>query len=688
MSATAEPLGTLDVALTRARRLLTRDLSLAAEQAEEILRVVPEQPMAELILGIARRERGDLAGALALLEPLAARLPSWAAAHYELGIALGAARRGEAAIAALERAVELAPALPDAWRALADHKSALGDDPGADAAYAQHIKHATRDPRLLEAGKALCENKMPVAEAILRPHLPRKPTDVAAIRMLAEVAARLSRYGDAEKLLTRCLELAPSFAPARMQLAFVLHRAGKPVEALAQIDRLLGTDARNPAYRNLKAGILTRLGDVDASTALYAGVLEEYAGHPKVWMSYGHSLKAAGRTAEAIAAYRRALQLAPSIGEAWFSLANLKTFRFDAADLGAMQQQLARSDLKLEDQFHLHFALGKAQEDEQRFEQAFEHFEKGNALRRSVIHWDARENTAHVKRSKAVFTTELFAERAGSGCFAPDPIFIVGLPRAGSTLLEQILASHPLVEGTQELPDIMQLSRELGGKKSRAGTSKYPDVLEDLEPERLRALGERYLAATRLQRRTSAPFFIDKMPNNWAHVGFIQLILPNAKIIDARRHPLACCLSGFKQHFARGQHFSYGLEDIGRYYRDYVELMAHFDRVLPGRVHRVIYERMVDDLEAEVHRLLDYCGLEFDGRCLRFHENERAVRTASSEQVRRPIYREGKDHWRNYAEWLRPLERALGPVLTSYPATPHDGLSVRMRSRLNQWRSR
>jgi len=688
MSASAEPLGTLEVALEHARRLLRSDLASAAEQAAEILRVVPDQPMATLILGIARRECGEVKGALEVLEPLAGRAPSWAAAHYELGLALGANGQGEAAIAALERAVELAPALPDAWRALADHRSALGDSAGADAAYLQHIQHSTRDPRLLEAGAALCENKLPVAEALLRAHLKHKPTDVPAIRMFAEVAARLSRYGDAEKLLVRCLELAPSFAPARLQLAFVLHRAGKSEPALEQTEYLLRSDARNPAYRNLKAGILTRLGEVEQAAELYAGVLAQYASHPKVWMSYGHALKSAGRTPEAIVAYRRALTLAPQLGEVWFSLSNLKTFRFGDAEVAEMQRQLALPELGLEDRFHLQFALGKAQEDAQRFEASFAHYEQGNALRRSVILYDHRDTTAHVKRAKAVFTAEFFAECAGAGCPAPDPIFIVGLPRAGSTLLEQILASHPLVEGTQELSDIVSMSRELGGKRSRAGTSKYPDVLEDLEPDALRELGERYLAQTRIQRKTDAPFFIDKMPNNWAHVGFIQLILPNAKIIDARRHPLACGFSVYKQHFARGQHFSYDLADIGRYYRDYVELMAHFDRVLPGRVHRMIYERTVDDFEPEVRRLLDYCGLPFDARCLRFYENDRVVRTASSEQVRRPIYREGKDHWRSYAEFLRPLERALGPVLSAYPATPYDDWSVRLRSGFNSWRSK
>jgi hypothetical protein len=372
----------------------------------------------------------------------------------------------------------------------------------------------------------------------------------------------------------------------------------------------------------------------------------------------------------------------------WFSLANLKTFRFEAADVAAMQREASRTDLALDDQFHLQFALGKAQEDAQRCEAAFEHYEKGNALRRSVIDYDHRETTAQVKRAVALFTPELFAERAGAGCPAADPIFVVGLPRAGSTLLEQILASHPLVEGTQELPDVISMARELGGKKSRAGSSKYPEILEDQTPEQLRALGERYLAQTRVQRKTDRPFFVDKMPNNWLHVGFIHLILPNAKIVDARRHPLACGFSVFKQHFARGQHFAYDLADIGRFYRDYVQLMAHFDRVLPGRVHRMVYERTVDDFETEVRGLLAHCGLPFDARCLRFHENDRAVRTASSEQVRRPIYAEAKDQWRRFAEFLGPLERELGPVLSSYPATPYDDWSVRLRSRFNAWRGR
>ncbi|MGH8287300.1 MAG: sulfotransferase, partial [Steroidobacteraceae bacterium] len=528
---------------------------------------------------------------------------------------------------------------------------------------------------LMQAASALCDNRIAVAEALLREHLKAHPTDVAAIRMLAEVAARLGRYGDAENLLARCLELAPSFAAARHNYAFVLHRAGKPAEALTEIDNLLVGEPRNPGFRSLKAAILARVGDVSQSIELYAGLLAEYPGHAKAWMSYGHALKTAGDQQECIDAYQRTLELAPHLGEAWWSLANLKIFRFTLADLEEMRRQLARDDLTVEDRFHFHFAAGKALEDAGQYEASFEHYRQGNALRRETIHYDAEENAAHVRRSKALFTPEFFAARTGMGCQAPDPIFIVGLPRSGSTLLEQILASHPQVEGTQELPDIVAIARRLGGKKTRSDVSRYPEALASLSAGELLALGEQYLELTRIQRKTGAPLFIDKMPNNWAHVGMIHLILPNARIIDARRHPMACCFSGFKQHFARGQHFTYGLEEIARYYRDYVELMAHFDRVLPGRVHRVIYEQLVESFEPEVRRLLDYCGLPFDERCLRYYENERAVRTASSEQVRRPIFREAVDHWRHYEPWLGQLKDALGPVLTFYPNSPPWGVS-------------
>jgi tetratricopeptide (TPR) repeat protein len=570
----------------------------------------------------------------------------------------------------LRRAVQLKPDLTDAWRVLADHLTAIGDSAGADAAYARHIQASTRDPRLLEPAAALCENRIAVAEALLREHLKQHPTDVAAIRMLAEVAARLARYADAETLLARCLELAPGFMAARQNYAMVLHRQNKESEALVETERLLAAEARNPSYRNLKAAILSRIGEYDESIRIYADVLAEYPTQAKVWMSYGHALKTAGRSKDSIEAYRESIDLTPSLGESYWSLANLKTFQFPRAELDAMLAQVARSDISEEDRLHFHFAIGKALEDAGRFAESFDHYATGNRLRRTSVTYDAAETSAHVRRSKALFTREFFQRRAGWGSDAPDPIFIVGLPRAGSTLVEQILSSHAQVEGTQELPNIIAMARELGGRKSRREVSEYPEVLEPLSAAECRALGERYLEQTRIHRKTDAPFFIDKMPNNFMHIGLIQLILPNAKIIDARRHPMGCCFSGFKQQFARGQTFTYSLDEIGRYYCDYVELMAHFDAVLPGRIHRVIYETMVEDTEAEVRRLLDYCGLPFEEACLRFYENERAVRTASSEQVRRPIYREGVDQWRYYEPWLGPLAAALGRVLDVYPNVP------------------
>ncbi|MDR6842700.1 tetratricopeptide repeat-containing sulfotransferase family protein [Pseudoxanthomonas sacheonensis] len=670
MNAAAGPVATLETALAHASRLLATDPALAGEQATEIIKAVGDHPMALLVLGVSRRARGDIDGALGILQPLATAQPNSAMAQLELGIALGRARQGDEAVAALRRAVKLKPDLPQAWLALGDHLMAMDDAEGADAAYANHVRYSTRDPQLLAAANALHEQRIPEAEALLRAHLKRSPTDVVAIRMLAELAVRLGRNEDAEHLLARCLELAPGFHAARQNYALALHRANKPARALAEVETLLAVEPDNAGYRNLKAVVLCRIGDYEPALELYAAILEDYPRHARIWMSYGHALKTAGHQDRAIEAYRRSLQLNPGFGEVWWSLANLKTVRFSAEDLAIMRGQLDKPGMETEHRQHLEFAIGKALEDASEFEASFRHYQRGNDLRREVLQYRAGDTTKRVARIVRGYTREFFAQRAGSGSDAPDPIFIVGLPRAGSTLIEQILSSHSAVEGTMELPEITSITRELRGQGDAGQTMPYHDVVESLGADALRRLGERYLEHTRIQRKTEAPFFIDKMPNNFLHIGLIQLMLPKAKIVDARRHPLACCFSGYKQHFARGQSFTYSLEDIGRYYADYVELMAHFDDALPGRVHRVFYEDMVDDTETQVRRLLEYCGLPFEDGCLRFFENKRAVRTASSEQVRKPIYREGVDHWRNYDPWLGPLKQALGPVLDSYPAVP------------------
>jgi tetratricopeptide (TPR) repeat protein len=622
------------------------------------------------LLGVAWRRLGDVPRALEVLKPLVKGQPRWANAHYELGLALADAEP-DAALAALRRAVALRPSMPDAWRAIGDLFVVKGDSRQADAAYAEHIRASTQDPRLLVAGSALVEGRIAQAEALLRAHLKQYPTDVAALRMLAEVAARLGRNADAEALLERCLELAPSFHPARHQYALILHRRNRSAAALREIGYLEKLDPHNAMYRNLKAVILVKIGEYQESIELYAEVLKAHPDHPKIWLSYGHTLATAGREQDSIAAYRKSIELQRSLGEAYWSLANLKTFRFTDADEQAMRVQLARADLSEEDRFHFDFAMGKALEDDRRYADSFSHYRSANDLRRSRSNYDAADMSAFVRRSKELFSKDFFETRRGFGAPSLDPIFIVGMPRAGSTLIEQILASHSLVEGTMELPDLIMIVESLAGKSKPSETSLYPGVLAGLSAENCRKIGEDYIERTRIQRKTQKPLFIDKMPNNFAHIGLISLTLPSAKIIDARRHPMACCFSAFKQQFAEGHRYSYSLEDTGRYYRDYVELMDHFDRVLPGRVHRVFYENMVADTEAEVARLLAYCGLPFESACLRFYENDRPVRTASSQQVRQPIYQSGIEHWRHYEQWLDPLKKSLGDVFDTYPEVPH-----------------
>lgn len=662
----AETTGDLATALAHTASLLGPEPAMAEAQAREILCVVPDHPQAILLLASALRRQRQAGAAIALLEPLVRAHADWPAAHMEAGLSLGSLGQAGAAVTALRRALAIDPRLVPAWRGLADQLALLGDDQGAEAATASEIRASVTDPILIQAATALVENKLAIAERLLRGYLKRDPFAVPAIRMLAEVGGRLGRMADAEALLSRAVELAPGFVEARHNYAVVLHRQNKPVEAISQADILLDRDPENAGYRILKAAALVRIGDYEESIALYASVLARHPQQPKTWMSYGHVLKTVGRQDESVAAYREATRLSPNLGEAWWSLANLKTWRFTDADVALIRGQLDRKDLKADDRLHLEYALGKALEDAQAYEESFGHYRRGAEIRRRQVVYDPRTVTLHLERSKALLTPEFFAERSGVGDPAQDPIFVVGLPRAGSTLVEQILSSHSQVEGTMELPDIIAIARRLGGGSHRGEESLYPEALADLDADALAALGREYLDGTRVQRKLDRPRFIDKMPNNFSHIGLIHLTLPNAKIIDARRHPMGCCFSAFKQHFARGQGFTYDLAELGAYYADYVRLMAHYDEVLPGRIHRVIYEDMVADPEGQTRALLDYCGLPFEDACLKFHETERAVRTASSEQVRRPIFTEGLDQWRNYEPWLGELQAAVAPVLETW----------------------
>ncbi len=554
---------------------------------------------------------------------------------------------------------------PRGLRLLGAARRLTGDAPGAAEAERLAVGAAAFDRPLVEAAQALIDNDMPIAERLLKDRLRQDPFDFTAVRMLAEVAARIGRVNDSENLLRRALQLAPSFTEAKYNLAKMLHDQGRSPEALVLLDEIDADGTTAEPHRGLRAAVLGRVGRYDEAIASYRNLLERKPGESKVWMSLAHLLKTVGDQAGSIDAYRRSIAIQPTLGEVWWSLANLKTVRFTEEDAAAMRAALASPDLSDDDQLHLHFALGKFHEDRTEAEESWTHYAAGNSLRLAANPHRADREAALVDRSIKLMDRRFFERRKGQGDPSPDPIFIVGMPRAGSTLVEQILASHSLVEGTMELPDLHLIVRSLSNPEAKPA-DRYPASLAKLDANALRALGTDYLARTRIHRQEGKPYFIDKMPNNWQHVGLIRLILPNARIIDARRHPLDCGFSNFKQHFARGQNFAYALDDIGRYYRHYVRLMAHYDRVQPGTVHRVIHERLVDNPEDEVRALLAFCGLDYEEQCLRFHENKRAVRTASSEQVRQPLSRAAFDRWRMYEQWLGPLKRALGPALETW----------------------
>jgi tetratricopeptide (TPR) repeat protein len=649
----------IDVTLLKVAALLESDPAAAARAAQELVRAHPGNKAAVLLLGTAQRRCGDVRASSAAFAELAARHPDSAAIRLELARALSAQGDAQRAREALERAVQLEPDLAEAWRELSLLYAARGAWHECDAAYARYAGLAHPDDRWREAAAAIAQERLDYARTLLERGLARDASDVTALRLLAQIAVKREDFAEGERLLTECLRLAPGYSQARFDLAEMLHTQQKAQPMLPLLERLLALEPHNVGYRALQAAAYSLLGQSARALSILAELVVEFPENAIGWMYYGHALRGAGRTAEAVEAYRRSAQLQPTFGEAWFSLANLKTFRFTEEDIAAMRAQLESGDLTDEDRWHFEFSLGSALESAGNFAGSFAHYARGNALRRAAVAYDPERNSRLIERTRSLFTREFFAARAGAGAASSEPIFIVGLPRAGSTLLEQILASHSAVEGTRELPDIPAFARELGAWEAEP---VYPQSIARLGAAELTALGERYLRQTRPHRLLGRPRFIDKMGNNFLDIGLIHLILPNARIIDARRAPLACCFSNFKQHFQSGVWFSYGLEDLGRYYRDYVELMAHFDAVLPGRIHRVDYERLVADLEGEVRRLLDYCGLPFEAQCLRFHETQRVAQTASSEQVRQPLYTAGIDEWRNYDPWLGPLKAALGDL--------------------------
>lgn len=509
------------------------------------------------------------------------------------------------------------------------------------------------------------------AEIHFQAHLKKLPGDSDTACALSDLLLRLGRTPDAEQVLAGFLAHSPDTTAVRSRYATVLLTSNKMPELFAQLDELIRREPGNTSHRQKKADLHAWMGEYFKAIAEYERLLALEPAESAPWLAYAKTLRWAGRQAESVAAYRNTIARFPDLGEAWWSLASIKTFRFDAGEIEQQTAIAARPNLSVENAAQMHFALAKALDDIKDHEGSFAELRKGNDRVRVAADYDANLTGTYLASCKSLFTNEFFAERQDRGCTDSAPIFIVGMPRSGSTLVEQILASHTDVEGTSELRSLIALADRVTRAAQSSGKQiRYPGMLRALAPDRLKAMGEEYLQRTQPQRRLGKPRFLDKMPENFAHIGLIHLILPNARIIDVRRHPMACSLSCYQHYFSAGKNFAFGLNDLGRYYRDYVALMAHFDTVLPGRVYRVIYERLVEDPEGEIKRLLEHAGLAPDERCFRFYENERPVQTWSAEQVRMPLFKGGSEQWRKYENWLGPLKKALGPVLDLYPAVP------------------
>ncbi|MEJ2410352.1 MAG: sulfotransferase [Novosphingobium sp.] len=651
-----------DSVLDRAKQALReRSFSRAIELCEGLLARKPDSAEGLYIAAAAARYAGRFGEARRYVMRLREIAPEHGRGWQEAGHLARDTGAVNEAIHAYRRACEFNPALEASWR----HQAALLGQQGraaeAQAALAQAERLAALPPLLLAATNHMHEGRILKAEEMCRYFLQKNPHHIEGMRLLADIGRRLGVLEDAEFLLESAVTFEPDNIQLRLDYMHVLRQRQKFAAACEQARILYDKDPGNPMFQSHLAIESMQIGDYERALELFESVLVSLPGDAATLTSRGHALKTYGAQEQAIASYRAAIAARPEQGDAYYALANLKTFRFGDEEVAAMHRQLDRDDLRLMDRVHLNFALGKAHEDNREYADSFCFYDAGNTLKREQLRYSADQMSQELRGQAETCTAELFERRAGSGCEARDPIFILGLPRAGSTLLEQILASHSQIDGTLELPDILALAQRLKGRG--AGAGNYPAVLHDLPDDALRQLGESYIGSTRIHRQ-GAPFFIDKMPNNFRHIGLIHLILPNAKIIDARRAPMDCCFSGFKQLFADGQQFTYGLTEMGRYYSDYVDLMHHWDDVLPeGRILRVQHEDVLADLAGQVRRMLDYLELPFEEACLDFHKTERAVRTASSEQVRRPINTSGVAQWKPFEPWLDPLKDALGPLV-------------------------
>jgi tetratricopeptide (TPR) repeat protein len=649
------------------------DHNSAAAGANRLLEAHPANRDLLLTAAHSLRMAQQTDGALAMLERLAQHHPHFSQLFLERGLCHVARRDAPAATADLRIAVANNAALAQGWHML-DGLYRMAGDTASAAIAAKHAAHlASLPPPIVHAKILFGDGEVDPAETLIRRFLLDFGDHPEAMRLLAQIGHSRNVLDDAETLYVGVLAMVPDHHEARHEYVQVLIARHKFTQARMELEPLLKLDPANHAYRTQAATIQVGLGDFEGVIPAYREMLRESTGDTfaarmhradlNLWL--GHALKTEGQTDEAIEAYRAATADRPDFGDAWWSLANLKTYRFTPESIAVMRERLGDPATAEVDQIHIAFALGKALEDQGDYAGSWAAYEHGNTKHRASNGFIPEFFETNTREQRRVCTTAFFAERSGWGLDDPAPIFVLGLPRSGSTLIEQILASHSMVEGTQELPDIQRIVHELQGRELNFDKPLYPGVLPELDETAIRRFGEQYIADTMPHRILGRPHFIDKMPNNFRHIGLIHLILPGARIIDARRDAMSCCFSNFKQLFAQGQEFTYGIEDIARYYRTYVELMGHWDAVLPGRVLRVQHEDVVDDLESNVRRILDYCGLPFEATCIEFHKTKRSVRTPSSEQVRQPIFRDGLDQWKKYEPYLGPLRAILGPELAA-----------------------
>ena len=596
------------------------------------------------------------------IEHLLTIAPDMGRAYQELGHLNRDRGDEERAVVHYRQACELNPALIPGWNFLYQYFVKNNNKPAADHALEQLNKLKSLPGVLLYIDQILNEGRLGMAEAKCRAFLKENPTHTYAMSLLAEIANRLGYFDDAEFLLQKAVEFEPESGDLRLQYASILRKKQKFEKTMEQVNILCSQFPDNQNYQAQKASEVMQNGDHEEAIKILEEIQKKNPYNFSVLTSKGHAQKTLGKTKEAISSYQSAYQIKPDHGEAFFSLANLKTYKFSDAELTNMRQQVERIDLSLREKVYFHFALAQGYEAVGRHEEAFEHLDKGNKIKRDQSQYSIERMEQELNAQINVCNKDFFDQLGEGGCENRDPIFILGLPRAGSTLIEQIIASHSMVDGTLELPNILSLAQSLRGDDIYGKQGNYPKSMITLSKEKRNEMGANFINETKIHRK-NAPMFTDKMPNNFRHIGLIHLILPNAKIIDARRYSLDCCFSMFKQLFAQGQEFSYGLAEAGSYYNSYIKLMDHWEEVLPGKILRVNNEEVIQDLEGQVSRILDFLGLPFEEACISFHETDRSVRTASSEQVRKPINKEGVDRWKPYAKHLKPLVEVLDSKL-------------------------